>query len=248
MRVWRYWFLLVVPVAFAQSSIKVAPGTVVAGGTGYANISITSSSSTSEPSSLEWTLTYSTSVISAFKITAGGATTAAGKSLSCTTGTGQVRCIVWGLNTNSIANGILASMSFAVSATAPATSTLGLTGLTAVSGTGESIAATESAGTLTISPAAEISTLTCASTSIVSLGKDTCIVTLASKAIEAVTVALGLGTGSAEVTIPASTVVWAGSTTASFTVTAGQVATNSTAILAASLNGSSRTDTLSLLP
>jgi hypothetical protein len=248
MGLWRYWLFLTVPIAFAQSSIKIVPGTAVAGGTGYANISITSPSSTSEPSSLEWTLSYPTSVVSAPKVTAGGATTAAGKSLSCTTGTGQVRCIVWGLNTNSIANGILASTSFAVSATAPATSMLGLTGLTAVSGPGKSIATTESAGTLTISPAAKISTLTCTSTSVVSLGKDTCTVTLASKAIEAVTVALGLGTGSAKVTIPASTIVWAGSTTSSFTVTAGQVATNSTAILAASLNGSSRTDTLSLLP
>jgi len=248
MRSWQYWFFLVAPIAFAQSNIKVAPGTVVAGGTGYANITITSPTSTSEPSGLEWTLTYSSSVVSALKITAGGATTSAGKSLTCTTGTGQVRCIVWGLNTNSIANGILASTSFAVSVAAPATSTLGLTGLTAVSSAGKSIAANETGGTLTILPAAKISTLTCASKSIVSLGKDTCTVTLVSKAIEAVTVSLGLGTGSAKVTIPASTIVWAGSTTASFTVTAGKVTANSTAILAASLNGSSRTDTLSLSP
>ena len=248
MSLWRYRILLMVPVAFAQTGIKVVPGTAVAGGSGSASITINSPSSTSDPSALEWTLTYSTSALSGMKLTAGTALSSAGKSLSCSSGTGQVRCIIWGENTKSIPNGLLATANFVVSLHAPASSTLGLTGLTAVSGTAKNVPATASGGTLTIRPAAKISKLSCAATSILSLGKTTCTVTLTSAAIEAVRVALGLGASSAKVTIPTSVSIPADATSASFTVSVGTVTVASKAILVASLDGSSATVFLSLAP
>ena len=249
MSLWRFWFLLMVPVAFAQTGIKIVPGTAVAGGSGSASITIDSPSSSSDPSALEWTLTYSTSALSGMKLTAGTALSSSGKSLSCASGgTGQVRCIMWGENTKFIPNGVLATANFAVSLHAPASSVLGLTGLTAVSGTAKTVPATASGATLTIRPAAKISKLSCAATSILSLGKTTCTVTLTSAAIETVSVALGLGANSAKVTIPSSVRVSAGSSSASFTLSAGTVVAKSTAILVASLDGTSATFTESLLP
>jgi trimeric autotransporter adhesin len=245
---WRYLFLLTVPAVFAQTGISVLPGTAVAGGSGSASITITSPSSSADPSAVEWTLTYSTSALSGMKLAAGGALSSAGKSLSCASGTGQVRCIIWGDNTQSIPNGVLATASFAVSLYAPAASTLGLTGLTAVSGTAKPLAATASGATLAIRPAAKISKLACTATSIFSFGKTTCTVTLTAAAIEAVSVALGLGTNSAKVTIPSSVPVPAGASSASFTLSTGAVVVKSTAILVASLDGASASLTLSLLP
>jgi hypothetical protein len=247
MSVWHYWFLLVVPVAFSQG-IQIVPGTAVAGGVGSASITINSPSSSSDPAALEWTLTYSTSALNSLKLTAGAALTAAGKSLSCASGTGQVRCIIWGSNETLIPNGILAAVSFAVSLSAPASSTLGLTGLTAVSAAAKTLAATASGGTLAIRPAAKISKLACSATSIVSLGKTTCTVTLTSAAVEAVSADLGLGTGSAKVTIPSRVAIAAGASSASFTVPAGTVTTTSKALLVASLDGTSANCSLSLVP
>jgi hypothetical protein len=152
------------------------------------------------------------------------------------------------LNTKSITNGVLATAGFEVSLEAPASSTLEFAAFTAVSSAAKPMAATASGATLTISPAAKISKLACAETSLVSLGKATCTVTLTSKAIEAVTVALGLGTNSAKVTIPSAVSVPAGASSASFTVTAGSVTATAKALLVASLDGSSATFSLSLLP
>ena len=247
MSLWRYWFLLVVPVAFSQG-VKVVPGTAVAGAAGSASITINSPSSSSDPAALEWTLTYSASALSSMKLTAGAALTAAGKSLSCTNGTGQVRCIIWGANDTLIPNGILAAVNFAVSLSAPASSALGLAGLTAVNAAAKTLAATASGATLTIHPAAKISKLACSATSIVSLGETTCTVTLTSAAIEAVKVALGLGTSSSQVTIPSSVAIPAWKSSASFNVTAGTVTAASTAVVVASLDGGSATVSLSLVP
>lgn len=247
MRAWRYWFFLILPAAWGQTAIKIEPGTVVAGGSGSLNISIASTSG-SALTALEWTLSYSATYISNMKLGAGAALTSAGKSLACTDGTGQVRCIVWGLNTKAIPNGFLATATFAVSLHAPSSLALELTGLTAISPAATPIAATASGATLTIKPAAKISKLSCVPTSISVSGKTACTVTLASAAVEAERIDLGLGAQSAKVTMPSSVTVPAGGTSATWTVTAGAVAEKSTAIVVASLNGGSESSSLSLLP
>jgi len=249
MRFWQYAFLLTASAAFAQTAVEIVPGAAVAGGSGSASITITSSASNSEPSDVEWTLAYSASALSRLQLVAGPALTSARKSLSCANGTGEVRCIAWGMNTTPIGNGVLATANFSVSPSAQQqSSTLALNGLIAVSGAAKSITATATSATLTISPAAKISELTCAATSIISLGKATCTVTLTSAAVEAVSVTLGLGTNSTKVTIPSSVGIPAGASSASFAVTAGTVANNSTAVVVATLNGSSATVSLSLVP
>jgi hypothetical protein len=247
MSAWRYWLFLILPAAWGQTAIKVEPGTAMAGGSGSLNISIASTSS-SASTALEWTLSYSATYISNMKLAAGAALTSAGKSLSCADGNGQVRCIVWGLNTKPIPNGVLATGTFEVSLHAPSSLALEITGLTAISRAATQVAATASGATLTIRPAAKISKLSCTPTAISTPGKTACTVTLASAAVEAVSVALGLGAQSAKVTMPSAVTVPAGGTGATLTVTAGTVAAKSTAIVVASLNGVSESFSLSLLP
>lgn len=245
----RYLLLLAVPGVFAQTAIKVVTGTAVAGGTGSATITITSPSATYDPTDVQWTMTYSSGVLSGMTLTAGSALAAAGKSLSCASGTGQIKCIAWGLNTKPIPNGVLANATFRVSLDSPvSSSTLGLVGTTAVSGTAKTVASTATGATLLIQPPPRISKLTCALASIITPTTTTCTVTLTIKAAEATKVSLGLGTNSAKVTIPSSVTVAAGAISAPFTVSAGLVAALSKALLVASLNGSSATFTLSLLP
>ncbi len=247
MSAWRYWFILILPAAWAQTAVQVEPGTAVAGGSGSLNISITSTSS-SASTALEWTLSYSATDISNMNLTAGAALTSAGKSLSCASGTGEVRCIVWGLNTKAIPNGVLATATFAVSLHAPTSLALDLTGLTATSSAATPVAATASGATLTIKPPGHISQLSCSPAAISAAGKTTCTATLASAAVEAVSITLILGADSAKVTMPSSVTVPAGGTSVSWTVTAGTVAADSTAIIFANLNGDSESFSLPVLP
>ena len=246
MTAWRYGFILMIPAAFAQTTVKVTPGPAVAGAYGTASLSV--ASSTAVPASMEWTFAYSPTDLSNVRLAAGAAMTSAGKSLSCATTTGQVRCIAWGLNTKLIPNGVLATATFNVSARAASTSPLQITGLAATSALAKTISASGSGATLSISPASKVSRLTCSPTSIVTPASSVCTVTLVATAVERVGVALGLGAGSAKVTIPTSVIVPAGALSAPFTVSAGLVAAKSTAILVSSYNGTSASFALTLLP
>ncbi|HTX35795.1 MAG TPA: putative Ig domain-containing protein, partial [Bryobacteraceae bacterium] len=60
------------------------------------------------PAGLQWTLTYPSSDITSFSVAAGSALTAAGKTLSCGSGTGQVICVASGINANTVGNGVVA--------------------------------------------------------------------------------------------------------------------------------------------
>ena len=240
-------WLLSACAVLSQTAVKVVPKTAVAGGSGSFSLSITSDSGSS-PASLEWTLGYSSTDLSNVTITAGPASTSAGKSVSCTSGTGTARCIIWGLNTTAIVNGVIATASFAVSKSAAASSVIQLTKLSASSPAGEIIAATGTGATLTITSANQVAKLGCTPTSLLTPASATCTVTLASAATAAVSVSLGLGTNSAKVTIPASVTVPVGASSATFTLEANAVAAPSTAVLVASLNGSSATVSIPLSP
>jgi len=90
------------------SSGSGAPGSVVA-----LTLSLNSSN---PPAALAWTLTYATKDITALSVTPGSVTLAAGKSISCNNTAGVSTCDVWGINTNTISNGIVATIAFSLSA------------------------------------------------------------------------------------------------------------------------------------
>jgi hypothetical protein len=241
-----FW-LLAQSAILAQVTLKVAPGSAVAGGADSLNISLTSGPG-GAPVAVQWTLNYSNSDLTGISLQAGPAATSTGKSLSCAPSAGSVRCIIWGMNTNIIPNGAIATANFIVSRQAAASSALQITESLAASAIGSGIAVTGSGATLTIIHADAVTKLACSPASLVTGTTAACTVTLAAAASTATSVSLGLAANSANVTVPSSVTVPAGATSAAFTLKAGTVNAAATAIVVASLNGSSASFLLSLLP
>jgi len=65
-----------------------------------------------QPAGLNWTLQYPPSAIENLVVKAGPATIAAKKTLQCRSVSGTTKCVVFGLNRNTLASGTLATISF----------------------------------------------------------------------------------------------------------------------------------------
>ena len=240
-------FLITNGFCFAQVTVQIASASAIAGGTGSANISI-STTSGSAPASVQWKLTYSQADISGMTLVPAAAATSAGKTLTCISGTGSVECIISGLNTAAIPNGIIATAQFRVPASAGESSSLGITGVVAASASGIVLPATGVGGTLTVAQAVQPSTLTCSPQTLITPATASCTVNLTSAPTNTVWLALGDTVSTAEVTMPSSISVPAGASSASFNVQAAAVAAQTTLIVTASLNSGSLSSTMSLQP
>ena len=232
--------------ALAQLSLNIGSLLITPGKPASVNISMNSSSGTL-PSVVQWTLNYSSTNLAGMSLQPGSAAVSAGKTLSCASRTGSVSCVVWGINQNTVPNGVVATANFNVSPTASSSTTLQVTNAAAASAGTSLITATGSTATLTLL-SSQVSKLACSPVAIVPPATATCTVTLSTPAALATSVSLGLASNSSTVTIPPSVTVPAGAASASFPVQAGLVAAPATAVLTASLNGASATFSLSLLP
>src|ERR1700704_2539319 len=56
----------------------------------------------------QWTLTYWTADVAGISVEAGPAAVSAGKSITCGGGAGVVNCVLWGVNTSSVPDGVVA--------------------------------------------------------------------------------------------------------------------------------------------
>src|SRR5271165_3222997 len=100
-------------LAHAQvSSLNLASGSVVRGGSIALSLSLSVSGS-SAPAGLQWTLSYPPGDFSSFGIAAGPALTTAAKTLTCVPGTGAVTCLAAGVNSNTIGSGVVATVTAA---------------------------------------------------------------------------------------------------------------------------------------
>ena len=108
------------------------------------NVTLTGSST---PAALQFTVTASTPDITGITVAAGPVATAASKTVACNTYTaGAETCIIYGLNENTIADGVVATISATLSATPTLTSeTFALSGPVEATGPGSAI-------TVTVSP------------------------------------------------------------------------------------------------
>jgi hypothetical protein len=240
-------FLITNGFCFAQVTVQIASASAIAGGTGSANISI-STTSGSAPASVQWKLTYSQADISGMTLVPAAAATSAGKTLTCISGTGSVECIISGLNTAAIPNGIIATAQFRVPASAGESSSLGITGVVAASASGIVLPATGVGGTLTVAQAVQPSTLTCSPQTLITPATASCIVKLTSAPTNTISLTLGDSVSNAEITMPSSINVPAGATSASFNVQAAAVSAKTSLIVTASLNSRSISFTMSLQP
>lgn len=99
--------------------------------------------------------------------------------------------------------------------------------------------------TINLTAPVSLSSLGCSPTSLASAATSTCTVTLSSTA-PAGGVSIAISDNSTLLTTPASATVAAGSTSATFTATAGTIVTNQNATVTATLSGTSKSVTLSL--
>jgi hypothetical protein len=230
--------------AFAQTSLTLSS---VPGSTGSSNFSVSASiPSGSNLALLQWQFTFSPSSIASLAVTAGPALTAAGKTLTCGVSAGIYSCIAYGLNNNLIASGVLAN----VTATLTSAASAGIVTLGSALGataTGEPFTISSSGATVNVAAAttATVTALTCGNTSLGPGGATSCTVSLSAPV--AGSTAVPLSTTSAALTIPASVVVPAGASSASFNLIAADFSTSQTASLSAALNGATQTVSLSLL-
>ena len=134
----------------AQSSLILSSSSVPAGGGVSLNLTLTSPPG-SEPAGLQWTFSYPASSIVPLSVNAGPALAAAGKTISCTGDVGGFTCLASGLNSYTIGNGMIAT----VTVTLAATSTSAAIGVVDVSGAspdGEAILVSGIGGTIDIAP------------------------------------------------------------------------------------------------
>src|SRR5690349_1964 len=104
-----------------DASLSLSPGSAVPGTTVPLDLSLAVTSA-DPPASLEWVISYSTSDFSAATVQAGPMAVAANKAVSCSSLTpGTLICVLYGLNTTPISNGVVATASLTLSSSTTAT-------------------------------------------------------------------------------------------------------------------------------
>ena len=202
----------------------------------------------SAPASVEWTYSYSAGDFTGVSVAAGPAALAAGKSVSCNGTPGSYRCLLFGINSTALRNGVVATATFTVSPTTPSTSsTVQVINSGGAMGSGIPVAITATSGLVLINPVYAATGLVCSPATVTTPGSATCTVTVSAPApTGGLTVNTGIAS-TASVAIPSSVVIAAGSAAGEFAASILAVNASTTAVVSASLNGT-RNFTLTLLP
>ena len=239
-------FLLAANASFAQTdSLVLSSGTTASNGTVSLNLNL--ASATSHEVALQWTLAYPPNSVISISATAGTAAIAANKTLNCFAGSGTYTCLIYGMNTTIIGNGTVAFVDLTMAAGTSATS-ISLNNTVGSSASGSGIVVVPTGGVVTGVGAPVIpSAVTCAPSSLGRGAVSTCIVTL-NQAAPAGGSSVTLSSSNAELTVPASVTIAAGSKSANFAATTAPLGTNQSAIVTASLGGTSTTATIRLAP
>jgi uncharacterized protein (TIGR03437 family) len=235
------------PVFGQSDSLALSSGSATQGGSVSLNFSLTSPAG-SEPAALQWTFTYSSSDIATISASAGPASSAAGKSIICSASPGSYTCLLSGINTNVISNGVVAIVNVTLSPSMTSSTTISVANPIAASPTGSDIPITGAGGVITVGSGGSITvtSLTCNPAGLVSLTASTCTVALNQAAPSNTNVALS--DNSSGLSVPASVMVAAGNTTANFSATAGTITAVQAAVITATLGSSSQTASLVLAP
>jgi len=223
----------------ALSSAVASPGSTVS-----LNLSVTSPAG-SEPAGIEWTLAYSPSDITAVSAIPGASANAAVKFISCAPAAGSYTCLLTGLDTTVMQNGVAAIVNVTL---APATTATTITVKNAmgVSPAGSAITMAATGGTITTSSPLVVTLLSCNPGTVNSGASSACTATL-NQAAPTGGASVALASNNPALGVPSAVTVAAGAAAATFTATAGTVTTSQTAAITAALNGTSQTFTLNLV-
>jgi len=250
--------LSLLSLAFAGSVAAQAPSLSLSGASGAPGATVTLAVSLNlgtgtAPSSVQWDLDYSTSDLSLASGTydaTGAAASEAGKSVHCNSiAAGDVRCIISGINTTGIGNGVVATVRFQIHPGTTDTSTpVSMVSAAASNGSANPLSIADSGATVTIDQpaAAGLSSLDCVPASVTPPASSTCTVTLNGIASSSKTVSLASGALAA--TVPASVIITAGLSNAAFTVSTTAVSASTPAEITATLGSGSADFSLTLTP
>src|ERR1051325_5034651 len=103
----------------AQTTLNLSSATANPGTTITLGLSLTTTGS--GPSGLQWTFTYSPNQITGISLSPGPVATAAGKFVTCASASGSSACMVTGLNSQTIASGVVAYVSVTLAPSATTT-------------------------------------------------------------------------------------------------------------------------------
>ena len=135
--------VLITSACLAQNTLQLSSATAPAATPVTLSLSL-SSSPTPQASALQWTFNYPSNLVTSVQVNAGPALTAANKTMGCNVQASSAVCIAYGLNTTSIGNGVVATITL----TASATAAIDVTGTNASTGDGTSLPITGSGGTV----------------------------------------------------------------------------------------------------
>lgn len=187
------------------------------------------------PESTQWTVNYSTTDFTSATFAMGSAD--ADKSLSCSNGDGTATCLVWGLNSLTIPNNVVASLTLTLANSPPdSTSPVQLTNGVSANSVGAGISTSASGGTVIILQTPLLSGMSCSPVSLTLSAGSTCTVTLSSTALGGGAV-IDLSASPAVATVPATVTVPLGSSSATFPVSATAVTNSTPVTLTASYSG-----------
>lgn len=227
--------------ALSLSSGSGSPGNIV-------SLTLSLTGSGGQPAAVQWTLPYSATDISALSFSAGAMATAAGKSISCNSTAGSPTCVVWGMNSNTIANGPLANITLTLSSSTKNSSTA-ISVTNAASATAGGLAMTTSATGTSVSitqPTNTVTGVVCTPDAVIPPAGSTCQVII-SPAAPSAGVSVTIGSSSGNVIEPTSLTIPSGATVSSFSLTTTSVSSPTTAQITATLGSSSASFPLLLL-
>jgi hypothetical protein len=228
--------ILLSSAGLAQTaSLSLASGSGARGSVVNLNLSLTST--VSQPAAVQWTVTYLTSDFSALTVTAGAVATAAGKSISCNNTSGVSKCVVYGVNSNTMASGVVATLAFTISgSTTNTSSAIQVTNQTSATLAGLAMTSSASGSTVTILPT--VTGISCTPDSVIPPAPSTCLVTISSAAPSGGT-SVALSDDTPNAIIQPTLSIPTGATSASFPVATSVVTSNTTANVTATLGSSS---------
>jgi hypothetical protein len=239
--------LLSARVSFGQlgpDSLALSSGTAGSNGGIALNLSLTSPAG-SEPTAVQWTLTYPPANVVSISVNSGAAITAAGKSLNCFGGGGTFSCVASAMNSAIISNGVVGVVNLTMAAGLTNTS-IGISSSGASSPAGEGIVLFTTGGIVTGgSVLPTVASLSCLPATLQSSSSSTCTVKLTGAAPTA-GAAVALTSTNAALSVPASVTIAAGATSATFSATTAAIGSNQSATLTAAYNSSSANATISL--
>ncbi len=224
-----------------NASIAIGSGTGIPGSGVSVPMTLTTSGGV-KPSSLQWTMAYSSDISNVVVAAAANATNA-GKSVTCSSTSGKTTCVVYGMNSNLLSDGLFASVTLTVaSGTVSPSTTILVNGAVSDDLSGGAIPAIGTAGIISIT---QLTSLTCTPLTLGPGSVSTCTVNLSAPALTGF--AVGLASGNPLVTVPPSVSIPVGASSASFSASvASTVPSAQTATLSASAGGAAKAVSLSL--